>query len=259
MKANDPEKKNASRAFLKGLLTAVFWVLLWQIAAMALNQKILLAAPADVFLRLLALVPTAEFWKALAFSFSRIACGFLLACAAGTALAALAAWSSFIKALVSPLISVIKSTPVASFIILVLLWVPSKNLSVVISFLMVVPIVYSNVLTGVNNLNKDLQEMAEVFEAPLGRRLRYLYLPQLLPFFRSACAAGLGLCWKAGVAAEVIGLPKGSVGERLYQAKIYLETPDLFAWTLVIILISILFEKVFLFVLDRAFHRFERV
>ena len=139
-----------------------------------------------------------------------------------------------------------------------LVWVPSRNLSVVISFLMVAPIVYQNVLGGISNMDHKLTEMADVFQVPFARRLRYLYLPQVAPFFRSACAVGLGLCWKSGVAAEVIGLPDGSIGERLYEAKVYLDTPDLFAWTLVIVLVSIAFEKLFLFLLDRALYLVRR-
>ena len=124
--------------------------------------------------------------------------------------------------------------------------------------LLVSPVVYSNVLGGISSMDKKLTEMADVFEVPFPRRLRYLYLPQVAPFFRSAYAVGLGLCWKAGVAAEVIGLPDGSIGERLYEAKVYLNTPDLFAWTVVIVLVSLVFEKLFLFLLDRLVARLEQ-
>ncbi len=123
---------------------------------------------------------------------------------------------------------------------------------------MVTPIIYSNTLAGIGNMDQKLLEMADVFEVPFRRRLRYFHIPQVFPFFRSACAVSLGLCWKAGVAAEVIGLPQGSIGERLYQAKIYLETPELLAWTLVIILISMGFEKLFLCLLDTVSHRLEQ-
>ncbi|MBR2781855.1 MAG: ABC transporter permease subunit [Oscillospiraceae bacterium] len=225
---------------------------------MAINQKIILVSPVQVFVRLTELVPTAAFWKAIGFSFLRITVGFLAACLAGVLLAALSARFSLIRTLTAPLMSTIKATPVASFIILVLLWVPSRNLSVVISFLMVTPIVFSNILGGISSMDSQLLEMAQVFKVRPVRRFRYLYLPQLLPFFRSACATGLGLCWKAGVAAEVIGLPRGSIGERLYTAKIYLDTPDLFAWTVVIILVSIAFERLFMFLLDRTVARLER-
>ena len=107
-------------------------------------------------------------------------------------------------------------------------------------------------------MDHKLTQMADVFQVPFPRRLRYLYLPQVAPFFRSACAVGLGLCWKAGIAAEVIGLPDGSIGERLYEAKVYLATPDLFSWTVVIVLVSLVFEKCFLFLLDRAVTRLEQ-
>lgn len=243
---------------LRGLLAGLFWLVLWQLAAMALNQKVLLVSPITVLSRLAELVPTGDFWGAVGFSFSRIICGFLLACLFGTALGALSSRFRLVKALAAPLMSAVKSTPVASFIILVLLWVPSKNLSIVISFLMVTPIVYANILGGIDSMDRQLLELAAVFRVPFPRRLRYLYLPQIMPFFRSACAAGLGLCWKAGVAAEVIGLPDGSIGEKLYQAKVYLETPDLFAWTVVIVLVSLLFERLFLWLLDQFLHRLER-
>lgn len=205
------------------LWAVAVWLIVWQLGAMALGQEILLVSPVSVMLRLVELVPHGDFWGAILFSFWRITLGFLLACLAGTALG-----------------------------------VPSRNLSVVISFLMVTPIVYSNVLGGISSMDKKLTEMADVFEVPFPRRLRYLYLPQVAPFFRSACAVGLGLCWKAGVAAEVIGLPDGSIGERLYEAKVYLNTPDLFAWTVVIVLVSLVFEKLFLFLLDRLVARLEQ-
>lgn len=238
---------------------AAFWLILWQLAAMALGQEILLASPTAVLYRLSQLALHREFWSAVLFSFSRITLGFLLACAAGTLLAGLSARFPLVKELAAPLMGAVKSTPVASFIILVLIWVPSRSLSVVISFLMVTPILYSNVLEGCGRMDRKLSQMADVFQVSFPRQLRYLYLPQLTPFFRSACASGLGLCWKAGVAAEVIGLPDGSMGERLYEAKIYLETPDLFAWTLTIILVSRLFEKCFLFLLDCLTALLERV
>lgn len=243
---------------LRGPLAALFWLLVWQLSAMAINQKILLVSPVAVLLRLIELLPAAEFWSAILFSFSRITCGFLLACVFGTVLGALSFRFRLARALAAPLMSAVKSTPVASFIILVLLWVPSRNLSIVISFLMVTPIVYANILGGLSGMDVELAEMAQVFRVPFARRLRYLYVPQVMPYFRSACAAGLGLCWKAGVAAEVIGLPNGSIGEKLYQAKVYLETPDLFAWTVVIVLVSILFERLFLWLLDSFLHRLER-
>ena len=148
--------------------------------------------------------------------------------------------------LLSPLLAAIKATPVASFIIVALIWVSSKNLSVLISFLMVFPVLYLCIRDAVRQLSGELSEMAQLFRVPLGKRIRYLYIPEILPRFRAAASAALGLCWKAGVAAEVIGIPDGSLGERLYEAKIYLNMPELFAWTVVIVAVSIVMERVVL-------------
>ena len=173
--------------------------------------------------------------------------------------AALAARYGRVRELLAPAMLTIRSVPVASFIILALIWFSSRNLAVLISFLMVLPVIYSNVLEGIAATDRQLLEMAQVFRIPAGRRIRYLYVPQVLPFFHAGCAVALGLCWKAGVAAEVIGMPQGSIGERLQQAKVYLDTPDLFAWTLVVVLISLAFEKVFLALLRGAVRRSERM
>lgn len=223
-----------------------FWLAAWQLGSMALGQEILLASPVSALSRFGELAVTAEFWQSVGWSASRILGGFLLASVLAVLCAALSARFIRIRELLAPLVAVVKAVPVASFIILALVWVPSRNLSLLISGLMVFPTVYLNVLEGIAHTDRSLLEMARVFQIPLFRTLRGIYIPQVLPYFRTACSLGLGLCWKAGVAAEVIGLPRGSLGERLYTAKIYLQTPDLFAWTAAIVCVSVLFERLFL-------------
>ena len=236
----------------------MFWLLVWQGVSQVLGQEILLVSPVSVLRRLLELAVTADFWSSIAFSIIRIMGGFLLAAFLGILLGALAAGVPPVRQLLEPAVLTIKSIPVASFVILVLIWVPSENLSVVISFLMVFPVIYTNVLNGIESTDRKLLEMAEVFRISLPRRIRYIYASQILPFFRAGCSVALGLCWKAGVAAEVIGIPDGSIGERLYMAKDYLNTPDLFAWTIVIVLISLVFERLFLALVDRGVRYLER-
>ena len=227
-----------------------FWLFVWHLASIALDSRLLLVSPVEVLQRLWALAKTFSFWSSIVFSLSRIALGFFLACMAGILLAALAARFRHIRELLQPVILTIKSIPVASFVVLALIWLSSKRLSVFISFLMVFPVIYTNLLEGIFQLNQELAEMAQVFRVPFFRRLRYLSLPQLLPYFHSACQVSVGLCWKSGIAAEVIGIPEGSIGARLQQAKIYLDTPDLFAWTFTIVLLSLVCEKLFLQLLD---------
>lgn len=236
----------------------MIWLAVWQFASMKIGHEILLVSPFRVLQCLDGLVWKSDFWKSIAFSFGRIVLGFSLAVILGILFAAISYCFKRFRELLALPIAVIKSTPVASFIILALIWIPSRNLSVFISFLMVLPILYTNVLTGMEKMDAKLLEMSVIYQVPFAKRLRYIYISQILPYFQSACAVALGMCWKAGVAAEIIGIPKGSIGERLYQAKIYLNTPELFAWTVVIIVISVLFEKVFLTVIKSLVRRLER-
>ena len=224
----------------------LFWLVVWHIASIVVGQEILLVSPVSVVKRLAFLIVEASFWKAILFSLVRIIGGFFLAMFLGTLCGILSTRYGLVRELLAPISFAIKATPVASFVIVALIWIPSRNLSVFISFLMCFPIMYTNVLQGISNTDRKLLEMMNLFHVTSWRRVRYLYFPQVLPYFRSACSIALGLCWKSGIAAEVIGIPKGSIGEKLYNAKIYLMTADLFAWTIVIILVSILFEKLFL-------------
>ena len=239
------------------LWAVIFWLAVWQLAAMGLARayphgSLLLASPAAVLYRLGQLAVTAAFWQTVGWSAARIFGGVLLSTLLAVLLAALAAWKNGVGELLTPLVAVIKAVPVASFIILALVWLNSRSLSLFISALMVFPPVYLNVLEGIRRTDGQLLEMARVFRVPFSRRLRYIYLPQIMPYFRTAVSLGLGLCWKAGAAAEVIGLPAGSVGERLYTAKVYFQTPDLFAWTVTIVAVSVLFERLFLILTDWA-------
>ena len=223
----------------------VFWLMIWQAASVFVGQEILLASPAAVLKRLFTLVTEPVFWQSLLFSGARIGAGFLLGAAAGIAGAALAGRFSIAEELLTPLVAAVKAVPVASFVILILIWVSSKNLSVVISFLMVFPILYTNTRNGLRELDTALLEMTDVFQVPRPVRLRWVILPQLYPYIRTGCSLSLGLCWKAGTAAEVIGIPNRSIGEHLYQAKIYLDTPGLFAWTAAIVYVSFCLESCF--------------
>lgn len=230
----------------------LIWLALWEIIARIIGQEILLVSPVTVIWKLVEMAGQISFWLSVLFTVVRIAGGFLAAFFIGTILAWVSSFCPFIKELAAPLLAVIKAAPVASFTILILIWVPSRNLSLIISFLIALPVIYTNVLCGIENTNKDLLEMAEVFRVSSGKRIWYIYLSEALPYLRAACSVSLGLCWKAGVAAEVIGIPSGSIGEKLYEAKIYLQTPELFAWTLAIILLSVWFEKVVLFIIDKV-------
>ena len=230
---------------------------MWQAAAVAVGNSLLLASPLTVVRRLAEMVITADFWQTLAFTLSRILAGFFAALVLAGLLASLSAAVPMAEVLLRPYVVMIKSVPVASFIVMALLWLSSRRLSLFISFLMVFPILYANTLQGIRAADRELLEMAAVFRIPFGRRVRCIYLPALRAPLCAACRVALGMCWKAGVAAEVIGVVSGSIGGKLYDAKAYLEIADLFAWTAVIAAASALLERLFLFLLGKLFDRLE--
>lgn len=237
----------------------LFWTVAWQALYMLVGHDVLLASPTSVVIRLSELVPTLGFWQAVGTSLARISIGFLLAAILGT-LAAVASFRIRIaRTLLTPLLGAVKATPVASFVILVLIWVPSRDLSTVISLLMAFPLVYTNVLEGLDATNRDLLDSAAVLGIQGWGLVRCVYAPQLLPYAQAALSLAFGMCWKAGIAAEVIGMPAGTIGEHLYDAKVYLQTPDLFAWTLVIVIVSLLLECAFRNVLNIVVQRVFRM
>lgn len=239
------------------ILAIIFWLIVWQIGSMIIGQEILLVSPFSSLKRLFELSMKFEFWQSIFFSFIKITTGFILAFIIGIISAIIASNKKNFKILIEPLILTIQSIPVASFIILSLIWISSKNLSIFISFLMVLPVVYRNILDGINSISRELNDMAKVFKVSRTKKIRYIYLSEVAPYLRAACSVSLGLCWKSGIAAEIIGMPANSIGENLYKAKVYLNTPDLFAWTIVIIIISICFQKGFLSLIDYLLKRLE--
>ena len=243
------------KTLLRRAGAVLFWLAVWQAAAMAIGQEVFLVSPVQALRCLLRLLPQADFWHRVGFSAGRILLGFGLGVVCSAALAVAAEICPAAEVLIAPVLQLVKATPVASFIILALVWVSGRSLSILISFLMVLPVLYSAVRTGIESADAQLLEMAQVFHLSLARRVKAIWLPAILPAFRQGCSVALGICWKSGVAAEVIGLPDGSIGDALYRAKITLSTGELFAWTFVIILLSAGFEKLFLALLDKAVAR----
>ncbi len=233
-------------------ITAIcFWLLVWHFLSLKINSSIFLPSPEATYKALIRIGKRAGFWQTIFNTFSKIAKGFLLALIAGTFLAIISSFVKIIEVLVSPFMRLLKTVPVASFIILALLWVKSDKLSVLISFVMVTPVVYINILQSFDNVDNNLLEMADIFNVGLLRRLRFIYVPALVSGFMSACKIGLGFCFKAGIAAEIIGLPFQSIGSELYKSKLYLMTDELFAWTVVIVLMSVFFEGVCIYLLNK--------
>ena len=236
---------------IRSILIICIWIALWQFAAAAIRNPIIFVGPWKTLQALVSQIFNLDFWQTVFSSLSRISLGFSSAFCLGILLGAAAGHFSLFRDFLEPAIGLLQSVPVASFVILALIWIGSENLSVLITFLVVFPVIYRNVLEGIHQVDHQLLEMARIFRLGPWKRLLYLYRPALMPYLLTGCRISLGMAWKSGVAAEVIGVPAHSIGEKLYMAKIYLSTAELFAWTFVIILVSRLFEKAFLWFLKQ--------
>ncbi len=239
-----------NRYLRKGIIIAG-WLLIWQAASLYMGNRILLVGPGETLLALLDDIRSAAFWQAVGTSSLRILSGFFAAFICGLFLGALTVRFPLAGEILAPVFSLIKSVPVASVVILLLIWTSSRYLSTAVSFMIVLPTVYFSARAGIASADIRLLEMARVFRIRPGKKLWYIYRPAVMPYLISSCRTALGMSWKSGVAAEVIGVPDHTIGERLYMAKIYLETGELFAWTLVILGVSLASERLFLQLLGR--------
>ena len=230
----------------RGFLVAVFWLGLWEMACLAMNNQLLVVSPLDVGRRLLELGGTGDFWGTIGVSFGRVFFGYLIGTAAGILLGAAGGRYSAVHTLLSPVLAVIKAAPVTSFVILALVWIKSYNLSVFVSFLVVFPPVYMSVYNGIRGADRTLLEVARVYRFSRWKTVRLCWLPSIAPLFRTAVSTAVGFAWKAGIAGEVLALPRTGIGTMLRDAKVYLETLDVFCWTAVTILLSLLVEKLVL-------------
>lgn len=242
----------------KALLPLAFWLGVWQLAAWAVawsvegrGNELLLPYPLSVAKSLAGLVCTEGFWQTVGASLLRIFWGLAVGVTAGTVLAVATAASRLLDRLLSPVIRVIRATPVASFILLVLLWTGRNAVPVVVSALMVLPVVWETMSRGIGATDGKLLELARAYRFSRWKTVKRIYIPSLKPYFSAAMINAVGLAWKSGAAAEVLCLPKRALGTRIYQAKLYLEIPELFAWTVTVVCLSMALEKLLGWMLTR--------
>ncbi len=242
---SSPKKINLPR-LLTALLPCLFWLGLWQWVATRVNQEILLPTPWVVGETLVNLASTPLFWQQLLASLVRITGGLLVGSFLGIALATLTWRFSWVHALWAPALHTLQATPVVSFILLVLMWLPRDAVPATVSLLMVLPILWTNTKKGLEQTPLHLVEFARAYGFSPWEKCRLLYAPSLLPHVRAGLSVAIGLGWKSGVAAEVICRPSFALGTEMNQSKLYFETPALFAYTIVVILLSATMERLVL-------------
>lgn len=238
------ERKSALKKLGRALLAALFWLIVWQLASLAVDKELLLPSPLLAARTWVELASTGRFWLETLLSLLRVAIGFAAGTALGAALAFLTHYMSGARLLLAPVIGIVRAVPVASFIILALVWIRTEALPSFIAAAMALPIVWQN-LSGAldSDVDPGLIEMARVYRVGRLRIFTRIVLPSVFPAFVSGAVGALGFAWKSGVAAEVICQPALSIGRQLQTAKQTLETPRVFAWTATVCLLSMLLER----------------
>lgn len=236
----------------KKILIIVIWLGIWQTLSAVIGLSVLFPSPADTLGELKNLCVTGDFWLSVLFSVIRISFGFLAGTLAGVLTGAISSFLNGFSEFLAPLVSIIKATPVASFIILAVIWLKTGNIPSFATALIVFPFVYSNIKTGFEEADRNLLEMSDAFAVPFRKKLLKIYIPSVKPYFVSAATTAMGLAWKAGIAAEVICNPTMSIGNGIYESKIYFEPAVMFAWTAVVVLLSIVLEKIMVYILKRG-------
>jgi len=246
------DKKALYRNAARKLLVAAFWLTIWQMIYMNIKQEILIVSPVRVLQRLLELSHDSSFWQSTMNSMVHVLVGFMLGLAAGIVLAVLTSSFQTMHDLFYPLISIIKATPVVSFIILALVWIQSPQVPAFTAFLEVLPIVIGNVTSGIAKTDRNLLQMANSYRFGIVKTVRRVYIPSIMPYFTAACTTGMGLAWKTSIAAEVLAATKISIGGWIYDSKVYIETADLFAWTAVVIVMSVILERLMINLMNKV-------
>lgn len=247
--------KKISISIAKTALTGFFWLGLWHFIYTAVDNDILVASPLQVLNRFIELAPLSEFWLSILNSFKSVAEGYIIGVLIGAAAGIITSFSKALNMLLKPFFTAVKTTPVVSFIILALVWLTKARIPVFITVLMVMPVVWANVAGGIGSTDKQLVEMANSYNFGFKKKLTLIYLPSAVPPFITACETAVGLGWKAGIAAEVLCMPENTIGMNLKNSQIYIETADLFAWTAVIIVLSLVLERVLVKALDFIFKK----
>ena len=224
-------------------LPIVFWLLVWEIFARIVDRTYFLPSISETLAALVVIFKKPIFYKVVSLTLLRVVLGLVIGIVVGFIFAVASHHSKTVYSILSPIISIIKATPVATFIILLYVNMKSDTLTVFIGFLMVMSIIWQNLIDAYSSIDKNLVEVAEIYGFSFKKRMRVLVIPAFVKYLIPAIITSVGLAWKSEVAAEIIAYTTNSIGQQMNMAQYAYDTPTMFAWTLVIITISILLER----------------
>ena len=241
-----------TRKYIRTTLIVLIWLVIWQVLALVVNNSILLSGPVDTVKALITLGADPSFYLSVGITVGKILLGFLIGMLLGSVLSVLSYRFAIVKDFFSPFVSVIKSIPIVSFIIIALIWAGSANVTIIVSAIISFPIFYKNILEGLLVTDPKMLELAKVYQMKTSKKIRYIFLPSVSSHIRSAVSLAIGMAFRGGITAEVVGQPLKSIGNGLYRSKINLATSEMLAWTLVAVLSAFLIEKLISFIVKKV-------
>lgn len=237
------QRPRGARAFYITGGSLFLFYLIWKLATIRLGKEIILPSPEAAFTALLNLLRTPDFWRHFSATLYRGLLGFSLSYLVGLVFGLYSGLNPYFNLFFRPILVMIRSTPSMSLILLALIWFKSDFVTIFVTFFVVFPLVTQNVLEGIRQVDPTLLEMAKIFRVKPRRVWMKLYLPAILPFLAAGAAAGLGITWKVMIAAEVMAVPRWGMGTQMDTARTFLNTPEVFAWTAVVLLLGYLFDQ----------------
>lgn len=241
-----------TKKYIRTILIVLIWLVIWQVLAVIVNNSILLSGPVETVKALVSLGSEPSFYISVGKTVVKILAGFIIGMCLGSIISLLSYRFVIVREFFSPFVSVIKSIPIVSFIIIALIWAGSSNVTIIVSSVISFPIFYKNLLEGLLVTDPKMLDLAKVFEMKTSKKIKYIYLPSLSPHIKSAISLAIGMAFRGGITAEVVGQPVRSIGNGLYRAKINLATSEMLAWTLVAVLAAFLIERLISFIVKKV-------
>ncbi len=236
------------------LLPITVILVLWIMQSASINSPLILPSPSLVFISLAELIKTSTFWQNILATTIRTLYSFIISLAISVMLGCLTGFSKKSEQFLSFPMSIIKTAPVVSFILLAIFWFSTNMVNVFIGVLMTLPVMTGAMTSGIKSIDKKLIDMANVYQFTIRQKIIHIYKPQVMPYFFSGCITAFALSWKVVVASEVLSLPKQGIGTALQMSKMHIETQDVFAYTIATIILSFLFEKLLAILLHTRMH-----
>ena len=224
-------------------LAVLFWIAIWYFGSILVDNPLILPSPADTVKALLEMLKGQAFYLSLGVTLGRVFGGIVISAAAGLLFGILSGLNRLAYTLILPFVTVVRTLPVVSVSILLNLWLKSSVVPLMVTFLVCFPIIWTNTVEGIDNTDQKLLEMAALYRVSFYKKLRFIYLPSLRPYMTAGMMSVIGMGWRSTVTSEVLANALPSIGMNLYYTKVYLETKQLFAWTLVVVLCSFLIER----------------